>query len=63
LSEVQLIRTKVKGHASGEEARKLFQASIAAHGKLSAHFEHLCALVLNELQTIEEAIRGDATKI
>jgi hypothetical protein len=36
------LRSKLKGHASGQEALKIRQQAIAEHGSLKAHFRKLC---------------------
>lgn len=55
LRTVQLIRTKVKGHASGREVETLVQEVIAEHEDFTKHFKHVCATLALELQTIAGA--------
>jgi hypothetical protein len=52
LRTVQLIRTKVKGHASGQEVETLVQEVLAEHESFTKHFKHICTRVALELQTI-----------
>jgi hypothetical protein len=55
LRTVQLIRTKVKGHASGREVETLVKEVIAEHESFTKHFKHVCAMLVLELQTIAGA--------
>lgn len=55
LRTVQLIRTKVKGHASGGEVETLVQEVLAEHESFTNHFKHVCATLALELQTIAGA--------
>ncbi len=55
LRTVQLIRTKVKGHASGREVETLVQEVLAEHENFTKHFKHVCATLALELQTIAGA--------
>jgi hypothetical protein len=52
LRNVQLIRTKVKGHASGQEVETLVQKVLAEHESFTNHFKHICKTLALELQTI-----------
>ena len=56
LRTVQLIRTKVRGHASGREADELSDNALSDYGSYFAHFEHVCDLVAGELEMIETAL-------
>lgn len=56
LRSVQHIRSKVKGHAGSSEAKSIVQDAIAKHGSYGEHFKQLCALVVNDLQSIESAL-------
>lgn len=51
----QLIRTKVKGHSNGTEARELEKNALKEHKTFKKHFEHICILILEELELIEES--------
>ncbi len=55
LRTVQLIRTKAKGHASGQEVETLVQEVLAQHESFSKHFTHVCATLALEMQTIAGA--------
>ncbi len=53
LRSVQRIRTKVDSHARGEEARGLTADALEGHGSYAGHFEHLCSLVVDDLERIQ----------
>jgi hypothetical protein len=55
LRTIQLIRTKVKGHASGREVETLVQEVLAEHESFTKHFKHVCTTLAFELQTIAGA--------
>lgn len=55
LRTVQLIRTKVKGHASGQEGETLVQEILAEHESFAEHFKHVCLALAFELETIAGA--------
>jgi len=52
LRAVQLIRTKVKRHASGREVEMMLREVLAQHESFANHYKHVCATVALELQTI-----------
>lgn len=54
LRTVQLLRSKAKGHAGGSEAHQLAQDALAEHETFRNHFQHVCSLVANELESIEK---------
>jgi hypothetical protein len=54
LRTVQLLRSKVKGHAGGSEAQQLAQNALMEHGTFANHFQHVCAQVADELEIIEK---------
>lgn len=54
LRNVQLLRSKAKGHAGGSEAQQLAQDALMVHETFANHFEHVCAQVADELATIEK---------
>jgi hypothetical protein len=56
LRMVQLLRSKAKGHAGGSEAEQLVQDALVEHETFSNHFQHVCALVADELETIEHLV-------
>ena len=53
LRKVQLLRSKAKGHAGGSEAQQLAQDALMEHETFANHFQHVCAQVAEELETIE----------
>lgn len=55
LRTLQLIRTKAKGHASGQEVETLVREVLAEHETFTKHFKHVCAALALELQTIAGA--------
>ena len=57
LRSVQAIRSKVDAHAGGTESDELSINAIREHGTYSAHFEHLCGMVFDELEQIERDLR------
>ena len=58
LRESQLIRTKVKGHSNGIEAKKIEKNVLKEHKTFKAHFEHICTLIFEELNLIEESLNS-----
>jgi hypothetical protein len=54
LRTVQLLRSKLKGHASGSEAQQLAQNALMEHETFANHFHHVCAQVADELEIIEQ---------
>ena len=55
LRTVQLVRTKVKGHASGEEVESLVQEVLKQHESFNMHFKYVCRMLAQELQIIAGA--------
>jgi len=55
--ELHALRSKLKGHASGEEAVKLRQKAIAEHGSYKNHFRNLCSDIDKKISAIEEAFK------
>jgi hypothetical protein len=53
---VQQIRSKAKGHSSGRQAAELAQDALRQHETFAAHFEHVCGLVVPELERIERLL-------
>ena len=53
LRTCQLIRTKVKGHAQGKEAKKLAIRALQTHKSFRKHFEYTCGLIVEEITKIE----------
>lgn len=50
----QLIRTKVKGHSNGSDAKKLEKDALNQHKTFKKHFEYVCSLISDELNLIED---------
>lgn len=59
---VQHLRSKVKGHAGGEESARLAREAIAEHETYGGHFKHVCQLVLDDLGSIEAALSPSVTQ-
>lgn len=55
LRTIQFIRTKAKGHASGQEVETLVRELLAEHESFTNHFKHVCACVAVELRSIAGA--------
>jgi hypothetical protein len=55
LRTVQLIRSKVRGHAGSSDGKELAQEALATHGSYAEHFRHLCTLVVNDLERVQAA--------
>ena len=56
LRTVQAIRSKVDAHAGGTKSDELSKDAIREHGNYTAHYEHVCRLVLGEIEQIERAL-------
>lgn len=56
LRTVQYIRSKVKGHAGSSEGKAIVQDVLAQHGTYAEHFKQVCALIVDDLQSIEAAL-------
>ena len=57
LRAVQMIRSKVDAHVGGAESDQLSRAAILDHGTYAAHFEHVCRMVVDELEKIEGTLQ------
>jgi hypothetical protein len=55
LHELHNLRNQVKGHATGDEARKARASALSAHGSYRMHFQALCSLADESLRQIGEA--------
>lgn len=55
LRELHDLRTKLKGHASGETAQLIKANAIKNHGSYRKHFEHLVASCDEAMQTVIDA--------
>lgn len=56
LRAVQRIRSKVDAHVRGTESDHLSRDAIREHGTYTAHFEHVCRMLLDELEQIERSL-------
>jgi hypothetical protein len=56
LRELHELRSKLKGHASGDGARELQSKALAEHGSYRAHFKELCARCDASLADISAAL-------
>ncbi len=56
LRTVQLVRSKVKGHASGSDADQISQGALVEHETFAAHFHFVCGLLAEELEMIGSAL-------
>jgi len=54
LRTVQRIRSKVKSHPSGSEAKQLVRVAIKDYGSFRNHYQYICSLVADELYLIEK---------
>lgn len=59
LHEIHTLRSKVRGHATGE-ALEIKQEVLAKHGSFRAHFRAMCSSCLSSLQMISEALGGSS---
>ena len=55
LHEAHYLRSKVKGHASGQEATEIRKKALRDHGTYRKHYEALCARCDEAMRTIHEA--------
>lgn len=53
LRTVQSHRSKTKGHVGGSEGDQLALAARRDHGSFARHFEHVCGLVVEDLEAVE----------
>jgi len=54
LRTVQYLRSKLKGHVGGSEAKEIAQEALTEHETFTNHFKHVCALVADDLATVEQ---------
>lgn len=59
LRSVQNLRSKAKGHAGGGEADELSKNALMQHDTYTNHFKHLCTLVAEELETIQQLFSAE----
>ena len=57
LKTVHALRTRLKGHASGNEAETIKQQILAQHRSYKEHFRALCAECDDSIQTITDALK------
>ena len=57
---VNSIRLNAKAHASEREARRLADSALREHGTYAAHFNHVCEMIVEELNRIEQAFANAA---
>lgn len=63
LRTVQTLRSKLKGHAGGSEAEALSEQALSEFETYGGHFDHVCALLVRDLQVIDRVLvraRGSA---
>lgn len=60
LHRLHELRSKVKGHASGEEATEIRRQTLSAYSTYRKHFEALCAECDETMRAIGEAFKGIA---
>jgi hypothetical protein len=51
------LRTKLKGHASGNEALQIKREALKVHGRYRSHFQELCKGCDESVRRIEEALK------
>jgi hypothetical protein len=57
LQELHLLRSKLKGHASGNDATQIKQDLIKQHGSYKAHYRYLAQEADKAIRTIKEAFK------
>jgi hypothetical protein len=55
LKELHGLRSKVKGHATGEDAAAIRKRILREHRSYKAHFQHLCRRCDESIRTMTEA--------
>lgn len=58
LKSIQRIRSKVDAHVGGTAAESISDDALRQHGSYTAHFEHVCQDVIEEMKRIEQALVG-----
>jgi hypothetical protein len=56
LHDVHNLRSELKGHATGDEARRIRASAISEHGSYRRHFETLCARCDESMRQISKAL-------
>ena len=54
---VHALRSKLKGHASGEDATAIKRRALAEHGSYKEHFRNLCQRCDESIRTVSEALK------
>ena len=54
LRTVQYLRSKTKGHVGGRYAKQLAMDAIREHESFGNHFQHVCQLVFEDLEAIQQ---------
>src|SRR5207249_4096279 len=57
LQQVHSLRSKLKGHASGEHAVAIKQKALAEHGSYKNHFRTLCSECDESIRTVAKALQ------
>ncbi len=57
LHQVHFLRSKLKGHVSGEEALEIKQKVLSDHGSYKKHFQSLCSECDTSIRTIAETFK------
>jgi len=58
LHEVHYLRSKVKGHVSGEEATEIRKQALAIHATYREHHEAICTRLDESMRTIKDAFKA-----
>jgi hypothetical protein len=61
LHQLHDLRSKVKGHASGQEAAEIRRETLKQHGTFRKHLEVVCAECDEAVKTISDALSGRLT--
>lgn len=56
LRTLQTLRNKTKGHAGGSDADDLAHSAQMEHGSFTNHFQHVCKLVADDLESVEKLL-------
>ena len=58
LQEVHYLRSKVKGHAGGEEATEIKKQTLGTHGSYRKQYEAMCTRIDESMRTIRDAFKA-----
>jgi hypothetical protein len=50
------MRSKLKGHVGGKETTELAQETLTEHGTFPNLFKHFCAIVADDVATVEQPV-------